>query len=157
MNGVATVSFSAVMEVNPVNESSPIAILVGALVATLALAVVVQQINGFGVSAGENTDVDAFGSLIKEIENQCNQLEENAYVISSSTKIEITRGSIKINESTMEAKYSSEETEEEREIRCEPGLSFETSDQIESDHTLGTGVYDVRFSDGDEGLKVEVS
>ncbi|EHK01557.1 hypothetical protein HRED_07936 [Candidatus Haloredivivus sp. G17] len=69
------------------NESSPIAILVGALVATLALAVVVQQINGFGVSAGENTDVDAFGSLIKEIENQCDQLEENAYVISSSTKL----------------------------------------------------------------------
>jgi len=139
------------------NESSPITILVGALVATLALAIVVQQINGFGVSTGESTDVDAFDSLIKEIENQCDTLDDNNYLITSSTKVELTRGSIKINDSTMEAKYSSEQTEEKRDIKCDPGLSFETSDQIESDHTLGTGSYDIKFNEGDEGLKVEVS
>jgi len=139
------------------NESSPITIIVGALIATLALAVVVQQVDGFGVSAGENTDVDQFGSLVNSIEEECSRLNEYGNIITSSTEVEITRGSITINDSTMEAEYSSEETEDERDIECEPDFSFETSDQIDSDNTLEQGTYDITFSDTDEGLKVEVS
>lgn len=139
------------------NESSPITIIVGALVATLALTVVVQQVDGFGVSAGENTDVDQFGSLVNNIQEECTRLNEYGNIITSSTEVEITRGSITINDSTMTAEYSSEETEDERDIECEPGFSFETSDQIDSDSTLEQGTYDITFSDSDEGLKVEVS
>ncbi len=139
------------------NESSPITIIVGALMATLALAVVVQQVDGFGTSAGENTDVDQFGSLVNNIQEECSRLNEYGTIITSSTELEITRGSIKINDSSMTAEYSSEETEDERDIDCEPGFSFETSDQIDSGNTLETGTYDITFSDSDEGLKVEVS
>ncbi|MFP4038548.1 MAG: hypothetical protein ACLFTA_02080 [Candidatus Nanohaloarchaea archaeon] len=136
------------------DESSPITILIGALVATLVLGIAAQQVNEFGGSASTHSDDKQVNSLINEIETECEKLEDlDELQYSTSTDLDLRNSGLDIDEDSKSLVYNPKGEEREFNIECDHPLNFEAD--FEADRDVPIGEYEVSIGEENGEIKVE--
>lgn len=129
-----------------VDSNSTITIIVGALVAVLAIGIAVNQVNSFATSTSDHSDRSEVQSVISSIQQECERLEQQGELeYSTSTQIELRTTGFNIDDSNNEFIFDPDGEDDPMEIDCGPSLSFDSN--LIGDYDVPSGDHHVSIRD----------
>lgn len=143
-------------EVEVVDSSSTITIIVGALVAVLAIGIGVNQVNSFASSTSDHSDKSQVQSVIASIQRECERLEEqNELQYSVSEQIELRTTGFDIDNSGSNPVFVFDPGGEADRMafECASDITFDSN--FPGDYDVPSGDHHVSINDDGGELKVE--
>lgn len=134
------------------DESSPITIIVGALIATLAIGIAAQQVNNFGTSTADHSDEEEVRSLRTSIETQCQKLSDlGSLAYSESKEVDLRSSGFNIEDDTFI--YDPNGENKEISVNCAHPVDF--NHDLEGDYDVPIGEHDASIEEVNGEIKVE--
>ena len=136
-----------------VEADAPVFIILGVLTVLVGLGVVFGITDNF---AGQsNTDTESsLSSLVSDIEDKCNALDEYNTVVTTNNEFEVVAGEVILNQDT--ASYEGEQSDSNRDIECSRTIDYNKDGSNEEEITLESGVWDASISGNNGNVLVEV-
>lgn len=136
-----------------VEADAPVFIILGVLTVLVGLSVVFGITDNF---AGQsNTDTESsLTSLVSDIEDKCNALDEYNTVVKTNNEFEVVAGKVTLNQN--EASYEGKQSDSNRDIECSRTIDYNKDGSNEEEITLESGVWDVSISGDNGNVFVEV-
>lgn len=147
----AVVELGAVM----VDSNSTITIIVGALVAVLAIGIGVNQVNSFATSTSDHSDRSQVQSVISDIQRECDRLQQQGELeYSTSTEIELRTTGFDIDNSgsNTEFIFDPDGENDPMSVECSEPISFESN--LIGDYDVPSGDHHVSIRDTGGEIKV---
>lgn len=145
-----------VAEVRMVDSNSTITIIVGALVAVLAIGIGVNQVNSFASSTSDHSDRAQVQSVISSIQRECERLEEQGelqYSVSEQLELRTTGFDIDDSGSSPVFVFDPGGEEDRMRVECSPDISFESD--LPGNYDVPSGDHQVSIRDTGDEIQVE--
>lgn len=145
----------AVREAVAVDSNSTITIIVGALVAVLAIGIAVNQVNSFATSTSDHSDRSEVQSVISSIQQECERLNQQGELeYSTSTQIELRTTGFNIDDSgsNPEFIFDPDGENDPMSVECSEPISFDSS--LVGDYDVPSGDHHVSIRDAGGEIQV---